>query len=124
MAVTASTTTPKSCTLAAPITITVNLTDGTSPITNAGVEVRDSDGRGNFTSTSTTSGINAVYVVIVPPGTYTVRAGHPAYGSLGTTAAVSTTQAITYNVGAPKSYWLLLEQSLATARLSLALGYL
>ena len=88
--------------MAAPITITVNITDGTSPITNAGVDVRDSNGRGNFTSTSTTSGINAIYVVNVPPGTYTVRAGHPAYGSLGTTASVSTTQAITYNVGSTK----------------------
>ena len=106
VAVTASTTTSgQNCTLAAPITITVNLTDGTNPITNAGVEVRDSNGRGNFTSTSTTSSENAVYVVTVPPGTYTVRAGHPAYGSLGTTAAVSTTQAITYNVGNTKQLY-------------------
>ena len=103
IAVTANTTTdPQNCALAAPITITVNITDGTNPITNAGVEVRASNGRGNFTSTSTTSGVNAVYTVVVPPGTYTVRAGHPAYGNLGTTTNVSTEQTITYNVGASK----------------------
>ena len=104
--VTANTTTSgKDCTQSAPITITVNITDGTTAIPNAGVEVRDSNGRGNFTSTSTTSGVNAVYTIVVPPGTYTVRAGHPAYGSLGTTTAVSTTQSITYDVGSTKQLY-------------------
>ena len=103
--VTANTTTSgKNCIQAAPITITVNVTDGTNAIPNAGVEVRDSNGRGNFISTSTTTGANAAYTVVVPPGTYTVRAGHPAYGSLGTTTAVSTTQTITYNVGSTSNY--------------------
>ena len=104
--VTANTTTSgKNCTQSAPITITVNITDGTNAIPNAGVEVRDSNGRGNFTSTSTTSGANAVYTIVVPPGTYTVRAGHPAYGSLGTTTAVNSTQSITYNVGSSKQLY-------------------
>ncbi|MBI2607909.1 MAG: Ig-like domain-containing protein [Candidatus Doudnabacteria bacterium] len=102
---TGGTTEASACALAAPITITVNITDGTNAIANAGVEVRDSNGRGNFTSTSTTTGANAVYTVVVPPGTYTVRAGHPAYGSLGTTTAVSTTQTITYNVGSSKQLY-------------------
>ncbi|MBI2356194.1 MAG: carboxypeptidase regulatory-like domain-containing protein [Candidatus Doudnabacteria bacterium] len=101
-----NTTAAGACALAAPITITVNVTDGTNPITNAGVEVRDPvTGRGNFSSTSTTSGVNAVYTVVVPPGTYNVRAGHPAYGSVGQTANVSTTQTITYNVGSSKQLY-------------------
>ncbi|TSC78088.1 MAG: hypothetical protein G01um101424_222 [Parcubacteria group bacterium Gr01-1014_24] len=105
IAVTANTTTSgKNCTQAAPITITINITDGTNAIANAGVEVRDSNGRGNFTSTSTTSGANAVYTVVVPPGTYTVRAGHPAYGSVGTTTGVNTTRTITYTASAGVLY--------------------
>lgn len=88
----------KDCTLAAPITLTINLTDGTNPISNAFIDVRDSNGRGNGTSQSTISGVNAVYTVSIPPGTYTVRAGHPAYGQIGTTASVNTTRTITYTV--------------------------
>ncbi len=84
------------CALAAPITITVNLTDGTNPITGAYIDVRASNGRGNGTNVSSSSGANAVYTVTVPPGTYTVRAGHPAYGTIGSTGSVSSTQAITY----------------------------
>ncbi|OHB24774.1 MAG: hypothetical protein A2542_00760 [Parcubacteria group bacterium RIFOXYD2_FULL_52_8] len=83
-------------TVAEPISITVNVTDGTSAITGAFVDVRDSSGKGNGTSNSTTSGANAVYTVKVPPGTYTVRVGHPAYGKIGETTSVSTTQTITY----------------------------
>ncbi len=105
VAVTANTTTSgKNCTQAAPITITVNVTDGTNPISNAGVEVRDSNGRGNFTSTSVTTGANAVYTVVVPPGTYTVRVGHPAYGNVGTTTGVNTTRSITYTASAGQLY--------------------
>ena len=88
--------TGKDCALAAPITITVNVTDGTNAIQNAYVDVRDSNGRGNGTSQSTVSGANAVYSINVPPGTYTVRVGHPAYGPVGSTSAVNTTRTITY----------------------------
>ncbi len=93
------------CTLAAPITITVNITDGSNnPIQNAFVDVRDSNGRGNGTSQSVISGVNAVYTINVPPGTYTVRAGHPAYGPVGTTASVSATGAITYTATAGQMF--------------------
>ncbi|OGY59090.1 MAG: hypothetical protein A3B23_01535 [Candidatus Colwellbacteria bacterium RIFCSPLOWO2_01_FULL_48_10] len=103
--VTASTdTTGKDCSLTAPITITVNLTDGTNPITGGFVDVRASNGRGNSMGTYTTSGANAVYTVLVPAGTYVVRAGHPSYGMIGTTAsaAYSANTTITYtaSVGA------------------------
>ncbi|MEK7132893.1 MAG: Ig-like domain-containing protein, partial [Patescibacteria group bacterium] len=101
VAVTANTTTPgQDCTVAAPITITVNLTDGTAAISNAFIDVRDSNGRGNGTSASTVSGANAVYVITVPPGTYTVRAGHPSFGPVGSTASVNTTRTITYSASA------------------------
>lgn len=97
VAITADTTSyNNNCALATPITITVNLTDGTNPITGAYIDVRNSSGRGNGTNVSSNSGANAVYTVVVPPGTYTVRAGHPAYGTIGSTGSVSTTQAITY----------------------------
>ena len=101
--VTSSTTTSgKNFTIGSPITITVNVTDGTNPITNAGIDVRDSNGRGNFTNVSTTSGANAVYTIKVPPGTYSVRVGHPSYGMIGTAAEltaatnVSTTSSKTF----------------------------
>ncbi|MDP2656502.1 MAG: Ig-like domain-containing protein [bacterium] len=101
VAVAADTTTSgQDCTLGAPITLTINVTDGTNPVTNAGVDVRDSNGRGNFTNVSTTSGANAVYTVNVPPGTYTVRVGHPAYGKIGETTGVNTTRTITHTAAA------------------------
>ncbi|MBI2612393.1 Ig-like domain-containing protein [Candidatus Kaiserbacteria bacterium] len=90
------------CALAAPITVTVNLTDGTNPITNAYVDARTSTGRGNGTSESTSSGANATYTLTLSPGTYTVRAGHPAFGPIGSTGSVSSTQTITYT--APTLY--------------------
>lgn len=103
--VTANTTTAnQDLTMGAAVTITVNVTDGTNPITNAGVDVRDSNGRGNFTHESTTSGVNAVYTVSVPPGTYTVRVGHPAYGKIGETTGVDSTRAITYTASAGQLY--------------------
>jgi len=91
-----TTTAVRNCTAGTLVTVTVNITNGTSGITGAGVDVRDSNGRGNFTNESTTSGANAVYTVKVSPGTYTVRAGHPAYGKLGETASVDADQTITY----------------------------
>ncbi|MFA4819091.1 MAG: Ig-like domain-containing protein [Patescibacteria group bacterium] len=99
-----NTTAVRSCTAGTPIIITVNVTDGTNPITNAGVDVRDSNGRGNFTNVSTISSPNAVYTVSVPPGTYTVRVGHPAYGKIGETTAVSTTQTITHTATAGATF--------------------
>jgi len=98
------TATGKNCSSGTNITITVNLTDGTNPITGAGVDVRDSNGRGNFTKDSTTSGANAVYTVSVPAGTYTVRSGHPNFGPIGSTANVSTTQTITHTATAGTTY--------------------
>jgi len=93
------------CILAAPITITVNLTGGTNkPIADAFVDVRDANGRGNGTNVSVSSGNNATYIVTVPPGTYTVRAGHPAYGTIGSTANISTTQAIIYTATSGQVY--------------------
>jgi peptidoglycan hydrolase-like protein with peptidoglycan-binding domain len=85
----------QNCAVAAPITVTVNLTDGTNPIQNAFVDARDSNGRGNNTNQSTISGVNAVYTLTLPPGTYTVRAGHPAYGQIGTAGTATTTQTLT-----------------------------
>ncbi len=102
--VTASTTTSgKNCSVgasAALITLTVNLTDGTNPISGAFVDARDSNGRGNNTSVSTTSGANAVYTLTLAPGTYTVRAGSQTFGQVGTTTNVSTTRTITYTASA------------------------
>ncbi|MBI2120754.1 MAG: Ig-like domain-containing protein, partial [Parcubacteria group bacterium] len=100
VSVTANTTTSgQDCSLAAPITVTVRVTDGTNAITDAFVDVRDASGRGNGTNVSTTNGVNAVYTVAVPPGTYTVRVGHPAFGMIGSTSGVNSTQTITYTVG-------------------------
>lgn len=89
-------TTNSHCALAAPITVTVRLTDGTSPITGAYIDARTSTGRGNGTNTSVSTGVNAVYTLTLSPGSYTIRAGHPAFGPLGSTAGVATTQTITY----------------------------
>ena len=95
-----ATTYNNNCALAAPITITVQITDGTNAITGAFVDVQNSSGRGNGTNVSATSTIYGVYTVNVPPGTYTVRAGHPAYGMIGSTGSVSSTQTITYTTSA------------------------
>ncbi len=97
----------RDCTAGAPITITVNVTDGTNPITDAGVDVRDSSGRGNFTNNSVASSTDvslAVYSVSVPPGTYTVRVGHPAFGKIGETADVDSTRVITHTAAAGQVY--------------------
>ncbi len=103
--VTANTTTAnQDLTMSAPIAITINVTDGTNPITGAFVDVRDSNGRGNNINVSTSSGVNAVYVVNVPPGTYTVRVGHPAYGKIGETTGVNSTRTITYTASAGQLY--------------------
>lgn len=102
-----NTTEVRDCTAGAPITITVNVTDGTNPITNAGVDVRDANGRGNFINVSTASTTNAtlaVYSVLVPPGTYNVRVGHPTYGPIGQTLGVDSTRAITYTAAAGETY--------------------
>ncbi|TRZ49152.1 hypothetical protein D4S03_08725, partial [bacterium] len=105
VAVAANTETPnKNCTLAAPITITVKVTNGQSAITNAGVDVRDANGRGNFTNVSTTSGIYAVYTISVPPGTYSVRVGNQAYGTIGETSGIASTQIIIYAASAGVAY--------------------
>ncbi|MBI5003560.1 Ig-like domain-containing protein [Candidatus Kaiserbacteria bacterium] len=90
------TTTGQNCALAAPIAVTVKLTDGTNPITNAFVDARTSTGRGNGTGANTVSGIYGVYTLSLSPGTYTVRAGSPAFGPIGSTGSVSTTQTIIY----------------------------
>jgi hypothetical protein len=103
--VTANTTTSgQNCSVATPITVTVNLTDGTNAIQNAFVDARDSNGRGNNTSQSTVSGANAVYTLVLPPGTYTVRAGHPAYGQIGTAGSATTTQTLTMTATAGSLY--------------------
>lgn len=100
VSVTANTDTPsQNCSLAAPITITVEITDGTNPITGAFVDARDSNGRGNGTNVSTASSTSAVYTVNVPPGTYTVRAGHPMFGQIGATTSVNTTRTVTFTAG-------------------------
>ena len=92
-----TTTENQDCTLAAPITITVNIDNGGgNGVENVGIDVRDNNGRGNFTNVSTTSGGVSSYVISVPPGTYTVRAGHPAYGKIGETTGVNTTRTISY----------------------------
>ena len=92
-----TTTSGQNCSILAPITVTVRVTDGTSPITNAFVDVRDSNGRGNGTNVSVSSGVNAAYSIQVPPGTYTVRVGHPAYGPIGTSKTATTTQTLTFS---------------------------
>lgn len=90
-----TTTADHDCSVAAPITVTVRVTDGTNAITNAFVDVRDSNGRGNGTNVGTASSTYGIYTVAVPPGTYSVRVGHPAYGQIGTTQTATTTQTIT-----------------------------
>lgn len=94
--VTSSTATgDQTCSIAAPITVTVRVTDGTNPIQNAFVDVRDTNGRGNGTNVSTTTGIYGVYVLTVPPGTYSVRIGHPAYGPIGAAQTITSAANLT-----------------------------
>ncbi len=95
-------TTNSHCALAAPITVTVKITDGTNPISGAFVDGRTSTGRGYGTNEGTASTTSQVYTLTLAPGTYTIRAGHPAFGPIGSTANVSTTQTITYT--APVRY--------------------
>ncbi len=99
-----TTTAVRNCTAGTLVTVTVRITDGANGISGAGVDVRDSSGRGNSTNVSTTSTIYSVYTVKVPPGTYTVRAGHPAYGKLGETANVSADGTITYTASAGATF--------------------
>lgn len=94
----------RNCTAGTLVTITVRITDGANGISGAGVDVRDSNGRGNSTNVNTSSGIYSVYTVKVPPGTYTVRAGHPAYGQLGETTSVSANTTITYTASAGATF--------------------
>ena len=96
VAVTDGGTTNSHCAQGSAITVTVNLTDGTNPITGAYVDARTSTGRGNGTSDNVISGANATYTLTLPPGTYTIRAGHPSFGPIGSTGSVSTAQSITY----------------------------
>ena len=96
VAITDGGTTDSHCAQGASITVTVNLTDGTNPVTGAYVDARTSTGRGNGTSESVSSGANATYTLTLPPGTYTIRAGHPSFGPIGSTAGVNATQSITY----------------------------
>ena len=100
VAITDGGTTNSHCAQGASITVTVNLTDGTNPITGAYVDARTATGRGNGTSQSVSSGANATYTLTLPPGTYTIRAGHPSFGPIGSTASVSATQSITYTAPA------------------------
>ncbi len=96
VAITDGGTTNSHCAQGAAITVTVNLTNGTSPVTGAYVDARTSTGRGNGTSESVSSGANATYTLTLPPGTYTIRAGHPSFGPIGSTGSVSAAQSITY----------------------------
>jgi hypothetical protein len=57
-------------------------------VTDAFVEARDTNGRGNSTGANSTAG---VYDVIVPAGTYTVKANNPRLGSIGSQASVAVT---------------------------------
>lgn len=102
------TTSGQNCAITSPLTITVNLTDGTNPITGAWVDVRDNNGRGNGTNVSTSSGANAVYTISVPPSaagtSYTIRAGSPVYGQIGTTASVTASRTVTYTATAGTTF--------------------
>ena len=92
-----TTTSGKNCSVSTPITISVRVTDGTNPVSNAFVDIRDSNGRGNGTNISVASGTYAIYTVTVPPGTYNVRVGHPSYGPIGTMQTATTTQELTFS---------------------------
>ncbi|MFA5799653.1 MAG: carboxypeptidase regulatory-like domain-containing protein [Candidatus Peribacteraceae bacterium] len=75
--------TGKNLTLAQAGTIAVTITG----MTDAFVEVRDSSGQGNGTSSNTAG----VYTLTVPAGTYTVRAGSPRLGRIGEQSSVAVT---------------------------------
>jgi len=75
--------TGKNLTLAQAGTIAVTITG----VTDAFVEVRDSSGQGNGTSSNTAG----VYTLTVPAGTYTVRAGSPRLGRIGEQSSVTVT---------------------------------
>ncbi|HAI98621.1 TPA: hypothetical protein DCL30_03755 [Candidatus Peribacteria bacterium] len=68
-------------------TIKVTLT-GSTTISDAFVDARDSSGRGNGTGANPTSG---VYEIPVPAGTYNVRANNPRYGLIGYRNGVTVT---------------------------------
>jgi hypothetical protein len=90
--VTASQTlTGQNLTMSAPGTIQVTI----SGVTDAFVEARDSNGRGNSTGANPTAG---VYSIPVPEGTYTVRANNPRYGLIGSQGSVSVTASQTTSV--------------------------
>lgn len=59
-----------------------------SGVTDAFVDARDSSGRGNGTGSNTNAG---VYDVIVPAGTYSVTAGNPNFGIIGSQSSVVVT---------------------------------
>ena len=88
--------------MAAAGTIKATLT-GSSIITDAFVEARDSNGRGNGTNTNTTSG---VYEIAVPAGTYTVRAHSPRLGLIGSQSSITVTagQTTTVTFAPPATY--------------------
>lgn len=91
--------TGQNLTMSAPGTVRVTV----AGVTDAFVEARDSNGRGNGTNANPTSG---VYDVIVPAGTYTVRANSQRYGLIGTQASVAVTAGQTTSVTftAPSAY--------------------
>ncbi len=72
-------------------------------VTTAFVGARDSNGRGNGSGSNSTSG---QYDLMVPAGTYTVFAGDPNIGPIGTQAnVVVTANATTYvNIAPPAMY--------------------
>jgi len=81
--VTANNTTATNLTMGNPGTVTVTI----SGVSDAFIDVRDSNGRGSGSS----QGNNGVYTIKVPAGTYTVRANNPKYGDLCSAQSVTVT---------------------------------
>ncbi|PIR50258.1 hypothetical protein COU79_00425, partial [Candidatus Peregrinibacteria bacterium CG10_big_fil_rev_8_21_14_0_10_54_7] len=77
-------TTGRDLTMSTPGTMRVTITG----VTDAFVDARDGDGRGNGTTADPAAG---VYDISVPAGTYTVTAHSPRYGRLGTQSSVVVT---------------------------------
>ncbi len=95
-----TTTSGKNCAPGASLTVVVGLTDGTTGITNAFVDARDTNGRGNGTNVSVASGTLAVYTLQLSPGTYTIRAAHPAFGPIGAQSNVNTSTTLSFTATA------------------------
>ena len=85
-----NTTTATNLSIGNPGTVTVTITG----VSDAFVDIRDSNGRGSGTS----QGNSGVYTIKVPAGIYTVRANNPKYGDLCSAQSITVTAGGTNSV--------------------------